>query len=179
MEEAGGKITVGAFRPGLKLLVVQFALLVLLPVLVAAAEAKSLSTCFCNELGKNAPVWRLNLHAKDPNSWQVIDGGARGELTIQRSSGRFELKAGGLRPDTEYALVRYEGNPPFGQVLIRGWSDAHGGFTSTGIWQQWTRKFWLVLAKDLQGRHEDFKPGMTDELQAWHPVEYLFESEEL
>jgi len=132
-----------------------------------------------NELGKGSQVWRLNLFAKNPATWQIIEGGATGEITICRTTGSFRLKAVGLHPYTEYALVRYQGRPPFGQVLMRIITDKDGTVTSAGSWKQWTGKFWLVLGKDLKGYPDKFKTGMQDKLKAWRPAEYLFESEEL
>lgn len=178
MEEAADKIGAGFFCFNLPLVLHAAPLLILL-TMIAAPDADSASRCYCNELGKNAQVWRLNLYAKDPATWQVIEGGARGELLIQRPSGRFELNVYGVRPNTEYALVHYEGKPPFGQVLVRGLSDVRGNFNIMGTWQRWTRKFWVVPSTDLRGRSENFKPGMNDELKTWRPTEYLFESEEL
>jgi gamma-glutamyltranspeptidase/glutathione hydrolase len=72
---------------------------------IVLSDAGASQTCLCNELGKDKDTWRLNLFAKDTARWQVIEGGAKGELTIHRPSGRFEIKAEGLRPNTEYALA--------------------------------------------------------------------------
>lgn len=145
----------------------------------ALAGAGSRLPCYCNELGINAKTWRLHLFAKDPTTWEVIEGGAKGELTIERSSGRFTLTASGLMTNTEYALVRFEGDPPFVQVLARGYSDSQGDFSCAGVWQRWSRKFWVVPGKDLKENSKDFWTGARNELRTWHPEEYLFESEEL
>ena len=135
--------------------------------------------CLCNELDKKSPDWRLYLYAKNPMTWQVIKGGAWAELNINRPSGRFTIEAGGLLAKTEYALVRSAGQAQGGQVLARIVTDGRGKFRSSGIWREWTDKFWVVLGKDLQGNAQDFKPGMRDTLKDWHPKQYLFESEVL
>ena len=179
MEETVCKIGTAINRDNLKRIVLQVVSLLLFPAAAVVSGAGSGADCYCNELGKNAEVWRLHLFAKNPENWRVINNGARGELTIRRSSGKFEMKASGLRPNTEYALARYDGKPPFGKVLARGCSNLRGEYSGSGIWQQWSGKFWLVPGKDLAALPENFSPGMSDELRAWHPVEYLFESEEL
>jgi len=140
------------------------------------AEDKTIP-CLCNELDKQASDWRLYLYAKDPVTWQVINGGGAAELNINRPSGKFAIEAHGLLPKTEYALVRSAGQSQSGQVLVRSVTDNLGNFKSSGIWHEWTNKFWVVLGKDLQGNARDFKPGMRDTLKGWNPKQYLFESE--
>jgi hypothetical protein len=133
--------------------------------------------CLCNELDKKVQDWRLYLYAKDPLTWQVINGGAWAELNINRPSGKFTLEAHGLQPKTEYALIRYAGQTRTGQVLSRVFTDHRGNFRSSGVWPEWSGKLWVVLGKDLQENPRDFKPGMRVLLKDWHPKQYLFESE--
>jgi hypothetical protein len=105
--------------------------------------------------------------------------GGWGELVIHRPSGRFEFTGRGLRPATEYALVRTAGQSPAGNVLACGRSDGRGEMRSAGAWTAWRGKFWLVLGSDLPGECPDLTPESPVTLRAWHPADYLFEMETL
>jgi hypothetical protein len=49
-------------------------------------------------------------------------------------------------------------------------SDERGRLKLTGVWRNWTRKFWLVSGEDVIG-----KVGEVGSLRAWRPDRYLFE----
>ena len=144
----------------------------------ARAEDKTI-LCLCNELDKKATDWRLYLYAKDPLTWKVIKEGPWAELKINRPSGKFTLAAQGLLAETEYALVRTDGRAQAGQVLTRTFTDGRGNFNVSGVWHEWSAKFWVVLGNDLQGKQRDYKAGMRDTMKGWHPKQYIFESEEI
>lgn len=144
-----------------------------------AGGENSRPACFCNELAKNSADWRLYLCAKDPVTWRVLEAGGWGELVIHRSSGRFEFTGHGMQPATEYALVCPSGQSPSGNVLACGRADGRGELRSAGAWTAWRGKFWLVLGSDLQGKCPDLIPESPAILKAWHPADYLFETETL
>ena len=158
-----------------------FALLLSFVQSVPARGGASRPACFCNELNSSSSDWRLYLVAKDPATWRVLESGAWGELTIHRPAGRVAFTGHGLRPTTDYALVRRagQGPSPSGNVLVCGKSDNRGELRITGVWSVWSGKFWLVLGEDLQGRCADSTPESPATLKAWHPAAYLFETETL
>jgi hypothetical protein len=113
---------------------------------------------------------QLLLYAKNPSTWKIVKTGAGGKMIYRESTGPFSLKAFGLSPRTEYALVRYADAPPGAEILARGMSDDRGRLNMTGVWRNWTRKFWLVLGEDVVG-----KAGKAGSMRAWRPDRYLFE----
>ena len=141
-----------------------------------ARGGESRPACLCNELDRSSSDWRLYLCAKDPATWRVLKAGAWGELTIHRSTGKFSFNGHGLRPATDYALVRHAGQATSGSLLACGRTNERGELRVAAAWSAWSGKFWLVLGDDLQGRCADPSPAS---LKAWHPDAYLFESETL
>jgi len=113
---------------------------------------------------------QLLLYAKNPSTWKIVKTGAGGKMIYNESTGAFTVKASGLFPRTEYALVRYADAPPGVEILGRGISDDHGRLNLSGVWRNWTRKFWLVLGEDVVSRS-----GKAGSLRAWRPNKYLFE----
>ena len=117
---------------------------------------------------------KLLLIAKNPKTWAIVKGGAKGKLVYRESTGAFTLNAAGLRPRSAYALVRYADISPRVDILARGESDHHGNLEVRGVWRNWTKKLWLVPAEDAVG-----KTGESGSLRAWRPDRYLFEEKEL
>jgi hypothetical protein len=111
----------------------------------------------------------LRLIAKHPGTWAVVKGG-RGAISYRESTGDFTLNAEGLHFRARYALIRYADTPPRAEILARGMSDERGRLKLTGVWRNWTRKFWLVSGEDVIG-----KVGEVGSLRAWRPDRYLFE----
>lgn len=117
----------------------------------------------------------LTLHAKNPETWQIVPGGASGTLTYVEAAGTFAFTGRQLSPDTEYVLVRHADAPPAGEIVARGRSDRSGHLRLNGRWHDWAGKFWLVPGSDVAvaaGAHAGPQPGR---LIAWHPERYLFE----
>jgi hypothetical protein len=117
---------------------------------------------------------KLLLFAKNPVTWAIVKGGAKGKVVYRESTGAFTLNAAGLRPRSAYTLIRYADTPPQVDILARGESDRQGNLEVRGIWRKWTKKFWLVPAEDAVG-----KVGEAGSLQAWRPDRYLFEEKPL
>jgi hypothetical protein len=117
---------------------------------------------------------KLLLFAKNPVTWKIINGGGTGKVLYQESTGSFTLIAANISPRTHYALVRYADAAPKVEVLARGESDGQGRLQLAGVWQNWTRKFWLVPGEDVSG-----KVGEGGALIAWRPDRYLFEEKPL
>jgi hypothetical protein len=123
-------------------------------------------TACCAASGKK----KLSLFAKNPSTWSIIKGGASGKMVYLESSGTFTLTASGIRPRSAYTLVRYADAAPKVEILARGESDMRGRLELSGVWHNWTKKFWLVPAEDVSGA-----VGEAGALTAWHPDRYLFE----
>jgi hypothetical protein len=115
----------------------------------------------------------LPLYAKDPVTWKIIQGGSSGVMTYDIARGIFTANAHGLSANTDYTLVRYANEPPYGDILAQAKSDATGGIHLSGNWKQWTGKIWLILSDDIS------RDGARPKLKAWHPARYLFEEREL
>ncbi|WP_035056936.1 hypothetical protein [Desulfuromonas sp. TF] len=111
----------------------------------------------------------LMLHAKDPGTWQIIEGGAAGRLIYDVDNGNFSFSAWGLGAETAYALVRHANDPAEGRILAQGVSGQEGALELSGSWQSWTMKICLVPASDLS------IDGDQARLTDWHPERYLFE----
>jgi len=145
------------------------ALMVVVPAMLSVAAghaAKPPST--------GAGKKRLLLFAKNPASWAIVKGGAGGELVYHEVSGVFTLNAAGLHPRSAYALVRYADAPPRAEILAKGMSDSRGRLELSGVWRNWSRKFWLVAGEDVEG-----SVGEAGTFRAWRPVRYLFEEKQL
>lgn len=145
--------------------------LLLLFVLTAPAvvDAESLA-----QVSGSSGRRKLLLFAKDPATWAIVKGGASGQLIYREASGEFTLHALGLSPHAEYLLIRYADAPPYGEILVKGASDAGGNLEIAGIWHNWTKKFWLLPAGDVSG-----EVGGVGTLRAWRPERYLFEEKSL
>ncbi len=151
-----------------RLLQVSIAVSLLLLSSVLGSGAAERTAC-----GKDiAGTKRLLLFAKNPSSWKIIKGGAKGIMIYREETGKFTLTANGLSPRSPYAIVRYAGTPPTVEILIRGASDDRGKIGLSGSWGNWTGKFWLVAGDDVEG-------GSAGRLINWRPRRYLFEEKPL
>ena len=117
---------------------------------------------------------KLLLFAKNPATWAIVKNGGNGRLIYCEATGAFILNAAGLPPRSSYALIRYADAPPGAEILARGVSDKFGRLKLTGVWRNWTRKFWLVSGEDVAGNI-----GEAASLRAWRPDRYLFEEKPL
>jgi hypothetical protein len=143
-------------------------------MLSALLLALSVLVCIAAMPDSKAPITsgkkKLLLYAKNPANWAIIKGGGSGQMIYRESTGAFSLNAAGLYPRAAYALIRYADAPPRAEILARGMSDERGRLKLTGVWRNWTRKFWLVSGEDVIG-----KVGEVGSLRAWRPDRYLFE----
>jgi hypothetical protein len=117
---------------------------------------------------------KLLLFAKNPATWAIANNGGSGRLIYREATGAFTLNAAGLPPRSAYALIRYADAPPVAEILARGVSDKFGRLELTGVWRNWTRKFWLVSGEDVAGN-----VGEAGSMRAWRPDRYLFEEKQL
>lgn len=142
-----------------------------LHILLLAALFLTLSTMPCTAgSGKK----KLLLFAKSPADWSVVKNGGNGKLVYHQVKGAFTLNAAGLHAHAAYALIRYADDPPKAEILAKGTSDNRGRLELSGVWKNWTKKFWLVAGEDLDGR-----VGSIGRLIAWRPDRYLFEEKQL
>jgi hypothetical protein len=140
-------------------------------VLVLTALFCALASLACHAAtGKK----KLLLFAKNPTTWEIIRGGASGNMVYHAASGAFTLNATKLNPGEAYVLIRYNDEPPKVEILARGTSDKRGKLALSGMWHNWTKKFWMVPAEDVSG-----KIGEVGKLTAWRPDNYLFEEKPL
>ncbi|MFZ4858078.1 MAG: hypothetical protein ACOYL3_25510 [Desulfuromonadaceae bacterium] len=135
------------------------AFLLILPVTVCSAAS-----------GKK----KLLLFAKNPATWTIIKGGGNGKLVYREATGMFTLTAAGLPPRSSYTLVRYADTPPQIDILATKESDTRGNLEVSGVWHNWSKKFWLVPTEDVKG-----PVGSVGSLTAWRPDRYLFEEKPL
>jgi hypothetical protein len=113
---------------------------------------------------------KLLLFSKNPANWTIIKDGATGTLIYREANGTFTLTAAGLLPRSSYTLVRYADIAPQVDVLATKTTDNKGNFKVSGVWNNWTKKFWLVPTEDVKGM-----AGIVGALTAWRPNRYLFE----
>ena len=115
----------------------------------------------------------LKLFAKNPATWKIVPGGAKGLLSFDESTGRFTFTAEKLRPLKEYSLVRHNDGETLGDLLAAGRTDQAGRLSLTGTWQVWRGKVWLVPSE-----HTAPSSGRL-RLTAWRPKLVLFEEKVL
>ena len=127
----------------------------------------------------------LSLYEKDPDTWEVVEGGARGRLVYQAAGSKFHFtfNGHGLEPNTEYSLIYYAdpwpGDHP-GAFIASGTTNHRGCITLNGRVEIDTDipnsgdanypdggKIWLVLSSDYD--------VVAKAMIAWNPTEYLFE----
>jgi hypothetical protein len=126
-------------------------------------------------------VAHLYLHEKDPETWDIIEGGAWGKMKFNLSGSvfRFVFNGHGLVPGSVYTLIYYPDPWPgtgliclgseeaddFGNVHIKNIVDT-GDLPLEEDENKEGAKIWLVLFDDVK-----CDAGMV----GWNPSEYLFE----
>ena len=131
-----------------------------------------------NGLNKGNGAEHLYLYEKDPETWQIVDGGSWGKLTFLPNRDRFVFNAHHLEPSVLYDLINYAPETNWTEPDINPWpgpdsvSIASGNVNSggnmhmRGTWDaEYSGKFWLVLSGDFS------ESGMI----GWNPTDYLFE----
>ena len=127
----------------------------------------------------------LSLYEKEPDTWERVEGGARGKLVYKASGPTFDFAFNGrrLESNTGYSLIYYAdpwpGDHP-GAFIASGTTNHRGRITLTGRVELGTDipnsgdanypdggKIWLVLSSDYD--------AATNKMTAWNPTEYLFE----
>jgi predicted ribosomally synthesized peptide with SipW-like signal peptide len=161
-----------------------------------AEQARHNDTFLCSE--NYSPEWleahRLVLENKNPDNWDEVytQDGKFGVLTWAGNGPTFDfsttLKAYGLEPDTEYALIYYAdpwpGDNP-GAFLGSGTTDGSGYVEISGnvdlghdlpdpedANSPGGAKIWLVLNSDYNNGSKTTGP-----MTGWQPERYLFETE--
>lgn len=137
------------------------------------------------ESAGKSPVEQLYLWAKDPVSWEIIDG-AWGKMTYNTANEKFIFNGHQLTPYADYQLINYarEGSewPPTINCLGMGTADEYGdvhimgsivyedlGYDTTpDTGSEDGYKIWLVpsASADCDGNL----------LVGWDPADYLFEN---
>lgn len=158
------------------------------------AAAMVLATSFAVVGDAGPKKMNLLLYQKDPDTWDVVEGGAWGSLRFATSGEEFEFKFNGhdydsedgmgLIPDVYYTLI-YFPDPWPGEGLIKlGEGMSHlcylnypyvmiqivGSCDTGDLPKEFDdgdgAKIWLVLSDDLG----------DDCMTGWNPTCYLFES---
>ncbi|MGD9403339.1 MAG: hypothetical protein PVF95_13860 [bacterium] len=131
----------------------------------------------------NSHVGHLYLFEKDPVSWEIVDGGARGKMKYNLEGYEFDFvfNGHGLEPGMDYTLIYYpdpwpgdgliclgEGTSDFdGNVHIKNSVDT-GSLPAMGDENYMDgAKIWLVFTNDVD--------CMMRSMIGWNPIEYLFE----
>ncbi len=130
----------------------------------------------------NSNVGHLYLNEKNPETWQIVEGGAWGKMRYFLSGDEFDcvFNAKGLESGVDYTLIYYPDPWPGNGLMCLGSDTAKGGNadvkaqTDTGdLPAPYDEnypdgaKIWLVLSSDVDCANQ----VMT----GWHPEEYLFE----
>ena len=132
----------------------------------------------------NSNVGHLHLYEKDPDTWEIVEGGAWGKMIYSLSGPEFAFVFNGheLAPNTGYSLIYYAdgwpGNNP-GALIASGSTCEYGNINlvdSLDLGMDLPdpadanypggAKIWLVLSDDYA------EPQMI----GWRPTEYLFEN---
>jgi len=132
-------------------------------------------------------IGHLYLREKDPNTWEIIDGGAWGKMKYNLSGSTFDFvfNGHGLEVGDEYTLIYYPDPWPGddliclgsrianedGDVHIMGRVDTGDLPTDEDANYPTGAKIWLVLSGDVQCQENEDGPHMI----GWNPTEYLFE----
>jgi hypothetical protein len=129
-------------------------------------------------------VAHLYLYEKNPSTWVIIQGGARGEMQYISAGPTFDFVFDGkkLNPGANYTLIYYPDPwPGTGLICLAAGTAKRGGnihlagsvelnsdlpiatdLNSPGA------KIWLVLSGDVDCEGQ--------EMVGWNPTEYLFEN---
>jgi len=135
----------------------------------------------CVSKAGDVSLWLVEKDA----SWNPVPGGASGELTYKAEGPTFfdyTFDGTGLEPNTSYTLIYYPDPWPGTGLIILGSDNTDGngeiilgGSVNTGSLPKEDdanyptgAKIWLVLSSDVN--------TTTNQMTAWHPTEYLFES---
>jgi hypothetical protein len=128
-------------------------------------------------------VGHLYFFEKDPETWEVVDGGARGKMKYNLTGYEFDFvfNGHGLEPGYDYTLIYYP-DPWPGNGLIclgEGTGDYDGNVHIKNVINTGSMpsaadenypggaKIWLVLSNDID--------CAAQSMIGWNPIEYLFE----
>lgn len=148
-----------------------------------ALGAKSAKAQIPNGQAGKSHIGHLYLFEKDPTTWEIVDGEARGKMKYNISGPEFDFvfNGHGLEPELEYTLIYYPDPwPGYGLIVLgEGMSDLDGNvhiknIVNTGNMPSETdenypdgAKIWLVLTNDVD--------TTAQSMIGWNPTEYLFE----
>jgi hypothetical protein len=150
------------------------------------AKGKQIKTEKLDEAEKHrSPVEHLYLYEKDPETWEIVEDGAVGKLTILTHKDKYIFNARGLELEMDYSLMNYAPgtdwseetypNPWPGEdstEIGKDTSNEEGTVHMKGDWDTATEgKIWLVLDADFD---TDLDPS---QMIGWSPTRYLFEYE--
>ncbi|MGD8627675.1 MAG: hypothetical protein PVH52_01205 [bacterium] len=128
-------------------------------------------------------ISHLYFNEKDPDTWEIVEGGAWGKMRYSHEAAEFNFNFNGhgLEAGMDYTLIYYP-DPWPGSGLIclgEGTADIDGNVhiknaVDTGDLPTMDdenypdgAKIWLVLTSDVD--------CIMQEMVGWNPVEYLFE----
>jgi len=133
-----------------------------------------------NGLNKGNGAVHLYLYEKDPETWEIVDGGSWGKITFLPNREKFVFNGHRLEADDYYDFINYAPstdwtedpypNPWPGEDSVNissGRANKGGNVHLRGTWSaSYIGKMWLVPS-------EDFSEGSG--MVGWNPTEYLFE----
>ncbi len=145
---------------GIAFLLVMSSFVMAMPNKISGYEPGAKNSCRAG----NSGVEHLYLVEKDAD-WNVVEEGAWGKMRIKDD---FVFNGHGLEANTEYTLLRYDGETwPTVECLASGTSNKGGNINLAGNIGSYGNKVWLVLSDDVDCENS----AMT----GWNPSEYLFE----
>jgi hypothetical protein len=139
-------------------------------------------------IAKNGPrgkslVGHLYLFEKDPDTWEVVEGGAWGKMKYNLQGEEFDIvfNGHGLESGQSYTLIYYPDPWPGNGLICLGEGTANGDGNvhikdkvDTGDMPadgddnfSCGAKIWLVLSGDVECDNQN--------MIGWQPEEYLFE----
>jgi len=135
---------------------------------------------------EKSPIGNLYLFEKDPDSWNIVNPGARGRMKYNLWGEEFEFKFDGcgLKSGISYTLIYYPDPWPgaglvcLGSAVANGKGDVHIKGKLEGLCDlpadydensKCGAKIWLVLTDDIDASADPMQ------MKAWNPGEYLFE----
>ena len=154
---------------------------ILLGSLIAGSAVMASPPARDNGQAGRSNVAHLYLYEKNPDTWEIVEGGAWGKMTYNLSGPEFAFvfNGHGLNSGDDYTLIYYPDPWPgkglicLGSTTATGDGDVHimGSVDTGGLPAAYDEndgaKIWLVLSDDVDCDAQN--------IVGWNPTEYLFE----